>query len=126
MSDFAAIATMLAIFLLGAITVSALGRLMYKRSDDLLSGIVNGVPMQLRTRWYFLIHDYLALSFGVTVVLGVSTIGFIAASEIVGESARVVAWVCALGSGGFFVFNLMFGINWMMHFVSILRQAEAD
>ena len=68
MSDITAISILLAVFALGTISVSSLLRHMYKRSDDLLSGSVNGEPVQSKTRWLFLIYDYLPLSFGVTLV----------------------------------------------------------
>ena len=33
----------------------------------------------------------------------------------------MVAYSCAVVAGGFSVFNLMLGINWMVHFASVLR-----
>ena len=126
MSDFAVIAIMLAVFIAGATCVGVLSRPLYKRCDDILTGSVNGSPVSTKSRWLFLFHDYLALSFGITMILGVVGVGFVVASQIVGDGARIVAYSCAVVSGGFSVFNLMLGINWMVHFASVLRQAEAD
>jgi hypothetical protein len=127
MSDSTLIFLILALFLAASITVGVLARLMYKRCDDILSGVVNGAPVSLKSRWLFFLHDYVALSFGITMVLGVTAVGFVSASEFVDDSnARALTYLCAGISGGFFFFNLLLGLIWMRHFTSVLRQAEAD
>jgi len=128
MSDLSAIALMLGLFIFSLMTAAFLLRLMYSRCDDILSGVVNGIPVSLRSRWLFFLHDYIGVSFGVTMLAGVMAIGFLAAGDVVGDSTSVrgLAHVCAVVGAGFCVFNLLLGVIWMRHFASILRQAEAD
>jgi hypothetical protein len=127
MSDITAIVLILALFLLAFVTAAFLLRHMYKRCDDILSGVVNGIPVSVRSRWLFFLHDYVALSFAVTIIAGVTGVGFVTAAEALGDSnAAVFAQVCAVPAAGFFVFNLLLGLIWMRHFATILRQAEAD
>jgi hypothetical protein len=69
----------------------------------------------------------LGVSFGLTFTLGVMAVGFIAASETMGDSsARNVAYLWAGVAVWGFLFNLVLGFLWVVHFVSVLRQAEAD
>jgi len=127
MSDFYAVILLLAIFFAGLATAGYLSRTMYKRCDDALSGMVNGVRIPLESRWRFVVHDYVGHSMGVTMIAGVGAEGLYVAGQALGESpAAIVAYVCALVSAAFFFFNLLLGIIWMRHFVSVLRQAEAD
>jgi len=127
MSDFTAIVLLLALFLSGFFVCGFLSRTMYKRCDDILSGVVNGVSVSLRSRWLFVLHDYMGHVVGLSLVAGVMGIGMVAASEALGDSnAAVVAQVCAVPAFGFFFFALLLGIIWMRHFVALLRKAEAD
>ena len=127
MSDLTTIILMLAVFVFASLTSTFfLGR-MYKRCDAILTGMVNGVPVSLRSRRLYLWHDYLGVSFGLTFVLGVMAVGFVSAGEAVGDSsAKNLAYLCAGVAAWGFLFNLVLGFLWVAHFVSVLRQAEAD
>lgn len=127
MSEVAVIALVLGLFLLALTTGAFLLRVMYKRCDDVLSGVVNGVPVSLSSRWLFFIQDYVGVSSGVTMIGGVMAFGFFAMADAVsGSGAQALAYVCALLGAGYFFFNLLLGAIWMRHFVLVLRQAESD
>ena len=126
MSDLATIALILGLFLLALVVGAFLCRVMYKRCDDILSGVVNGVPIPITSRWLFFIQDYVGVSSGVTMVGGVSAFGFVAMAEAASASnARTLAYVCAFIGAGYFFFNLLLGAIWMKHFASVLRKAES-
>jgi len=127
MSDLTTIILMLAVFVFASLAaIFFLGR-MHKRCDNILTGVVDGVPVSLRSRWLYLWHDYLGVSFALTFLLGVMAAGFVSVSEAVGDSsARNLAYLCAAVSGWGFVFNLVLGFLWVANLVSVLRQAEAD
>ena len=126
MSELAMIALILGLFLLALATGAFLLRVMYKRCDDILSGVVNGVPISLTSRWLFFIQDYVSVSSGVTMVGGVMAFGFVALAEAVSDSnAQALAYVCALIGAGHFFFNLLLGAIWMRHFASVLREARS-
>lgn len=127
MSELATIALILGLFLLALAVGTFLCRVMYKRCDDILSGVVNGVPIPMTSRWLFFIQDYVGVSSGVTIVGGVSAFGFVAMAEAASDSsAQSLAYVCAFIAAGYFFFNLLLGAIWMRHFASVLREAEAD
>ena len=101
MSDFMAVILLLAIFVAALATGALLARNMYGRADDALSGMVNGVPIPLESRWRFFVHDYVGHSFGITMLGGVTADGFYVAGQALGESpAAIVAYLCALVGGG--------------------------
>ena len=125
MSDFTAVILALAIFFAGLAIAGYLARTMYKRCDDALSGVVNGVPVPLESRWRFVIQDYVGHSMGVTMIAGVGAEGLYVAGQALGDSnAAIVAYVCALVSAAFFLFNLLLGAIWIRHFVSVLSQSR--
>ena len=96
MSELATIALILGLFLLALAVGTFLCRVMYKRCDDILSGVVNGVPIPMTSRWLFFIQDYVGVSSGVTIVGGVSAFGFVAMAEAASDSsAQSLAYVCA-------------------------------
>jgi hypothetical protein len=126
MSDFTAVILLLAIFIAALAAGALLARNMYGRCDDALTGIVNGVPIPLESRWRFFVHDYVGHSFGITMLGWVAADGFYVAGRALGESpAAIVAYLCALTGAGFGLFNFVLGVIWMRHFTAVLRQAEA-
>jgi predicted permease len=125
MSELAMIALVLGLFLLALAVGAFLCRVMYKRCDDILSGVVNGVPISLTSRWLFFIQDYVGVSSGVTMVGGVMAFGFVAMADAASDSnAQALAYVCAFIGAGYFFFNLLLGAIWMRHFTSVLREAK--
>ena len=127
MSDFTAVILLLAIFVSALATAALLARNMYSRADDALSGIVNGAPITLESRWRFFVHDYVGHSFAITMLAGVTADGFYVAGRALGDSpAAIVAYLCALVGAGFFLFNLTLGVIWMRHFTAVLRNAKEN
>jgi type IV secretory pathway TrbD component len=127
MSDLTAIVLMLAAFGLATASVPFYLARMYKRSDDIVTGIVDGVPISRKYRWLLLFNDYLGVSFGLTFIMCIWVVGFLAASEAASDpNVRTVAYFCAGMAGWAATFNLLLGTSWVVHFVSVLRKAKAD
>jgi len=127
MSDLITLVLMIATTALGFISISVLSRVAYKRTDDILSGLVNGVSVSLTSRWLLFLHDYLGQAFGGTLLLFIFAVGWLGASEVVSEpNAKNLAYLLAGASAWGFLFNLLLSLLWIRHFVSVLRQAEAD
>jgi len=127
MSDLTTILLMLATFGLGTASVPFWLARMYERSDNIVTGVVDGVPISRKYRWLLLFNDYLGVSFGLTFVMCIWVIGFLSASEAASDpNVRRVAYFCAGMAGWGAAFNLLLGASWTVHFVSVLRKARED
>jgi hypothetical protein len=127
MSDLAAILLILATFGIGSIATTASVRRVHSRLDDIVSGVVNGVSVPLKYRWFMLYQDFVGNAFGIALVLLIFMFGFLAVADVAGEPRIVdVANFCAGGAGWGGGVILVFSFSWVVFLTSVLRQAEAD
>lgn len=125
MSNLTAILLILVTFALSSISLSFFLARGYERSDKIVTGVVNGVALPLKHRWLILVHDYLGLLSGGVFMLGVLAVGFFNAGAAASDhNVRGLAYLCAAMAGFGAVFHIILGASWIVHFVSVLRQAE--
>ena len=127
MSDLAAILVMVSMVGWTSICVAVMLKRLHQRCDDVMSGVVNGTLALPRYRWLILFYDYVGIGFSVTLVFGVMAAGFFSASEFVdSQTAKNVAYLCG-GAAVWAAFCHTLNVGgWIVHLVSVLRQAEAD
>jgi hypothetical protein len=127
MSEFTTILLVLGAFGLAAICAALFVRRIHARLDDIVTGIVNGVAVPTRYRWFMLYQDFFGNAFGVAIILIVFMAGFLAAAEAApAPSVRTVAYYCAAvaGWGGFQI--MAFSASWVFFLRSVLRDAESN
>jgi hypothetical protein len=127
MSDLAAILLILATFGIAMIATAAFVRRVHSRLDDIVTGMVNGVSVPMRYRWFMLFEDFVANAFGCALMMFIFMFGFLAAAEVAGEpSVASTAYLCAAGAGWGAAAVLLFSFSYVVFLASVLRQAEAD
>lgn len=127
MSDLAAILLILATFAIASIATAAFVRRVHSRLDDIVTGMVNGVSVPMRYRWFMLFQDFVGNAFGIALILFIFMSGFLAAADVAGEPSVVnTAYFCAAGAGWGAVAILIFSFSWVVFLTSVLRQAKAD
>ena len=127
MSDLAAIFVMLAMIGLTSIGSAVAVNRLHQRCDDIMSGVVNGASASPKYRWLILFYDYVGIGFSVTLLFAIMAAGFFSASEFVdSQTARNVAYLCGGAAAWAAFFHTLNVGGWIVHLVSVLRQAEAD
>ncbi len=127
MSDLIAIQMMLATLGFMTLVVTWLVKRVHQRCDDIATGLVNGIPVSTKYRWLLLFQDYVASAFGITVLLFILALGFLATAEVAPNPiVTKVAYFCAAGAAWTFIGVLVFAVSWVIHLASVLRQAKQD
>ena len=127
MSDFTAILLILGTFGFTVLCLVLCMTRAHHRMDEVVSGVVNGVPIATKYRWLLFLFDFLGYANVAVVLLSVFAVGFYAAAQGVADSApRILAYFCAAACA-FGVFAVLFPVAFLSSYmVSVLRQAEAD
>ena len=89
MSDLTAILLILATFAIGSIATAAFLRRVRSRPDDIVTGMVNGVSVPMRYRWFMLFQEFVGNAFGIALILFIFMSGFLAAAEVAGNPSVV-------------------------------------
>ena len=127
MSDFTAIMLTLATLGVASLATVAWVRKIHARLDDIVSGVVNGVSVPMRYRWFMLFQDFVGNAFGLALILFIFMAGFLAAADVAADPSVVnTAYFCAAGAGWGAVTILIFSFSWVVFLTSVLRQAKAD
>jgi len=127
MSDLTLILLLLATF---ALMVGCLLFAMAKgheRMDEIVSGVVNGIPTGTKYRWLLFYLDYSGYFLVCVALLGVFALGFFKVAVLANDpNVAFVAYLCggATAVGG--AAMVTFVASWAVHMVSVLRQAEGD
>ena len=127
MSDFTAIMLTLATLGVASLATVAWVRKLPARPDDIVSGVVNGVSVPMRYRWFMLFQDFVGNAFGLALILFIFMAGFLAAADVAVDPSVVnTAYFCAAGAGWGAVAILLFSFSWVVFLTSFLRREKAD
>jgi hypothetical protein len=127
MSDFTAILLMMATFGLMMICVVLLFVIAHRRMDEIVTGVVNGVPISMRYRSLLPFYDYLGYVALGLVLLMIFATGFHQAADVAANpSVGVLANFCAVVCAVIAVSIVILATVMFLHMLSVVRQAEAD
>jgi len=127
MSNFNDIGLIAAVTIAGYFVALTAERWIHERGDALATGLMRGVPMSTKHRWLLLFNNWLPNALGVAVFSLCVALTLIAiAREASDRLVEVVAYLSAIGFGFACVFWLILGSSWLVWYVSLLREAEAD
>jgi hypothetical protein len=125
MSNLTTILLILATFCFGSLCVVAYVRKIHDRLDDIVTGVVNGVAVPMRYRWFMLFQDFVGNAFAIILILFIFMAGFLAVAEAAGDPrVRNIAYFCAAGSGWGGLAIFLFSCSWVVFLVSHLRRVE--
>jgi hypothetical protein len=127
MSEFTAVMFILATYGLLILCTTFLYIQALRRKDQIVTGIVDGVPVSMKHRWIMLFFEFIGYGNIVVILHGVFAIGYFRAASIVSDSVvGGVAFLCGaaavFGAGATFFPAVVLAF----YLVSVLRQAEAD
>jgi len=125
MSDFTAIAVMLALILLSYGVYFAADRWVNNRSDIIVSGVLSGVSLPTRHRRMLITNSVIPITVSVVAMLAVETFAFAAfarsgGSELVRRFALVCAALYGMGAFGW----VAFGAVWIAYLLALVREVE--
>jgi hypothetical protein len=127
MSDLTATSLIGSVGLLHIYLYVYLDRVRKERQDQILTGVIQGVPISTPSRWIMLYTSWptpIGVLLGTQVVMDVVYLNM--ADSVSTEGLRLLAYVFVLwGSLGALIYLVMAPL-WFVHLRSILRQAEAD
>jgi hypothetical protein len=113
------LAVITAVFL-GAIWVSTV---INDRGDEILSGVVKGIPVSTKTRWLMLFTQFLTFYLFLVGFLVVTGLGILELARGVEEpGVRIVGYMCASLCASGAVLWILLGTSWFTHHLSVLRQ----
>jgi hypothetical protein len=125
MSNLTAILLMQATFGLMMLCLVLLFVIAHRRMDEIVTGIVNGVPISKKYRSLLPFYDYLGyVALGmillITFATGFHEVADVAADPSVGTLANFCAVVCAVIAVGIIVLSTVM----FFHMLSVVRQAK--
>ena len=127
MSNLTAIALIAAISIAGYFVVLTGDRWTHRRGDVLATGLMNGVPMSAKHRWLLLFSNWLPNALGLATFSLVVGLALVAVAREANDSfIQFIAYLSAIGFGMGFAFWLILGTSWFVHYLSVLRETEAD
>jgi hypothetical protein len=127
MSDFSAVAVIIALLLVDVFVYLYLERWFEERVDTIVTGVIRGVPVPIEHRWMLLQTRLVFLAAILILMQGMGSLGMLLLGRSV--STEEVALFAYLGS--FFAFTAVVGWLlvipfWFFRLARLLRQAEAD
>lgn len=127
MSDLIAIVLLLASHGLLILCTVLLYNRVLQRKDEIVAGVVRGLPVSTRERWNMLFFEFIGYANIVMIQHGVFAFGYFRAAGVTGEPAvagvaLLCGWAALFGLAATFVPSV--ALTWYL--VSILRQAESD
>ena len=98
-----------------------------QRKDEIVAGVVRGMPVSIRERWNMLFFEFIGYANIVVIQHGVFAFGYfrgasVAGSPAVAGVATLCGWAALFGLAATLVPSV--ALTWYL--VSILRQAQAD
>ena len=121
---------LLAAVLLGILVVVVLGasctilslKRMHQRCDEIVTGVVNNIPVSVEYRWLLLFQDYLMVGSAVVLINVALAAGFfVLAGDVQDPGVKAVAYLCAGGFGWGAVMTGAFSLSWVLHLRTVLR-----
>lgn len=118
------------LFVFGLLIISTLYafRLGFTRMDEIVTGVVNGVRVSMKHRWYILIFGFTAFANAAAILHAVFAIGYfqVAKAHAGSEAVENVAIVCGAASAWGFVAIVLPSIALTVYMMRVLRQADED
>lgn len=125
MSDFASYGLILTFLVSGTFVMMYGAKRSNERSDQIVSGLVDGASVSTRHRWIMLYNDFVPNVAIVAMLSFLLAFGMVGIADIAeNDHARVLAWMCAVFGGFGFLFNLIVGSVYVAYCASAIRQAE--
>jgi len=123
MSNLAALLSMLGILIATFFGSYWVNTIINDRGDEILSGIVKGVPVSTKNRWLMLFTQWLPYTAFFIAFLGVVGLGFLeVAREIEHPRAKLVGYMCAMMCAGGAAFWGILGSFLFLNMISTLRE----
>jgi hypothetical protein len=126
-SSLAATLAILATFGLMLIALAMFFTRAHTRMDEVVTGVVNGVPVPLRYRWLLLAYDYTAYWMTCVVILGVFGTGYLGAAKVADDSSiATLTYLCGATCLWGALAVVVFVAAWIVYMISVLRQAGSE
>ena len=127
MSNLTSILLMLATFGFMLLVLALFFTRAHERMDEIVTGVVNGVPVSTRYRWLLLLYDYLGYALACVVLLSVFGIGFFSAADgLTDPRLETLAYFCGSASAWGAVGVVVFVAAWVFYMVSLLRREKRN
>jgi hypothetical protein len=127
MSDFTAILLTLATFGLMMLCVVLLFIVAHRRMDEIVLGVVNGVPISTKYRALLLFYDYLGYVALGLILLSIFATGFHEADDVVANSSvGALANFCAIVCVVIAIAIVILATVMFFHMLSVLRETKRD
>ncbi|NNE20397.1 MAG: hypothetical protein HKN10_18175 [Myxococcales bacterium] len=122
MSDLAALLSILVVVIVTFFGSYWVNKMINERGDEILSGVVSGIPQTAKTRWLMLFTQWLPYTVFFIAFLLVVGVGFLeVAREIEHPRVELVGYMCATLCMGGAAFWSILGFFLFAHMLSVLR-----
>ncbi|MDB4278316.1 hypothetical protein N9917_01800 [Deltaproteobacteria bacterium] len=126
MSDSVAFALIVGTFIFGTFLSFYLSRVADEKGNDIASGVSHGAFLPMRHRWVVLYTDFVTWALGsVTVSVFVVLASLLIARNVAGADPKLLAYLAAFLHACSILTWATMGPLHVIHYRSILRQAEA-
>ena len=127
MSDFAVLAAIALLFVMGTSMFFYLSNKTNDVGDQILTGVVDGVAMSVHQRMFRLYNYWVPYCGSVASSAGLLAFAQLQfAGQARDDGIRILAYLAALFGAAGAIGVLVLGASSFVHYRSILRQAEAD
>jgi len=127
MSDFAVLAAIALLFVLGTFLFFYLANRTNDVGDQILNGVVDGVAVSVHHRMFRLYNYWLSYNGSVVSCMGFLAFVQIQLAGLAGDDGvRILGYLAALFAAAAGVGQLVLGASAFNHYRSVLREAEAD
>jgi hypothetical protein len=125
MSNFTAILLTLATLGLMVLCLGVFYTRAHLRMDEIVTGVVNGVPISTKYRWLMLLNDFLGYAITCVLLLSIFGFGYLRAAGVVGNpSVESVAFFCGTACAWGAVTVGVFSASLVFYMVSVLRETK--
>jgi hypothetical protein len=127
MSDTAALALLIASIFPGAFVFFYSSKMATDAGNEVLTGVIRGMPISTKVRWLFLHQKYVGYVLG-TVSVGIlmAAVNVQIAAHAPDAAIRTVAYLAAFVSAAAASISALSSFAGFIYYRSVLRQAEGD
>jgi predicted secreted protein len=126
MSNLNDLALIIATFISGIFLIVYITKHQNEAGNDVLLGIIRGVPISTEARWIILLQVFVSLAGAILLVDFFLTFALLKIAGRVDEDLRWLAYLGASITGLGFVLQLSFGTSAFFKYASILRRTTRD
>jgi len=125
MAESTTVLAVLGVFALMILSMTFLFAQAHIRKDQIVTGVVNGMPVSAKHRWMMLFFDFLGYANACVVLLGVFAYGYFRVATALGDSlAGDVALLCGVAAA-FGVGAVLFPVVILIFYMaSVIRSAD--